>query len=155
MGDNCPECKQPGGEHFNECRTGEVEHYRNRVAELERERRAGCPCMHTAPCDPRCTCVQPLSSAGCSRCCTYGSAEQQRAAAARLARADAAEARERALREAGRALVGVYSKENCERHGWALSVMEEVAWLEFARAMVQAEEPTAHTGPVASTTEKT
>ena len=36
-----------------------------------------CPCLHTTPCHERCTCVMPVSSTGCTRCCTYGSAEQQ------------------------------------------------------------------------------
>lgn len=44
-----------------------------------------CPCMHTKPCDPRCTCVDPFSSVGCGRCCSYGSREQQRATAEYLA----------------------------------------------------------------------
>jgi len=45
----------------------------------------GCPCLHTTPCHERCTCVSPLSSSGCRRCCSYGSAEQQAAMAAHLA----------------------------------------------------------------------
>lgn len=40
-----------------------------------------CPCLHIEPCDPNCTCVKGYSSRGCSRCCSYGSKEQQRAAA--------------------------------------------------------------------------
>lgn len=44
-----------------------------------------CPCAHTTPCHERCTCVTPLSSSGCRRCCAYGSAEQRAAQAARLA----------------------------------------------------------------------
>jgi hypothetical protein len=47
--------------------------------------RAQCPCMHTTPCHARCSCVMPLSSSGCRRCCAYGSAEQQAATATRLA----------------------------------------------------------------------
>jgi len=50
----------------------------------EMERRA-CPCLHTTPCHPDCTCANPLMSRGCERCCTYGSPEQQKAAAERLA----------------------------------------------------------------------
>ncbi len=47
--------------------------------------RAGaCPCLHTTPCHESCTCASPLSSSGCSRCCTYGSPEQQRAMAEQL-----------------------------------------------------------------------
>jgi hypothetical protein len=45
----------------------------------------GCPCLHTTPCHPRCTCVQPYSSHGCARCCRYGSAEQRRERAEALA----------------------------------------------------------------------
>lgn len=40
-----------------------------------------CPCLHTTPCDPTCTCVNPYSSKGCRRCCSYGSPEQQKAMA--------------------------------------------------------------------------
>lgn len=47
---------------------------------------SACPCEHTTPCHDRCACVMPLSSSGCSRCCSYGSKEQQKAAAERLAR---------------------------------------------------------------------
>ena len=52
-------------------------------AEL-RQRADGCPCRHTTPCSPNCTCVNRASSHGCSRCCRYGSPEQQRAQAERL-----------------------------------------------------------------------
>lgn len=44
-----------------------------------------CPCLHTTPCHPDCTCVKPWMSRGCRRCCSYGSADQRRAAAERLA----------------------------------------------------------------------
>ena len=44
-----------------------------------------CPCLHTTPCHDRCTCVMTVSSSGCRRCCAYGSADQQRAKAVRLA----------------------------------------------------------------------
>lgn len=37
-----------------------------------------CPCLHTTPCHPGCTCVKPFMSRGCRRCCSYGSPEQQR-----------------------------------------------------------------------------
>lgn len=53
-----------------------------RVGYYERQ---ACPCLHTTPCDPRCSCVDSLSSSGCLRCCCYGSPEQQKAAAERLA----------------------------------------------------------------------
>lgn len=49
-------------------------------------RDAACPCLHTTPCHERCTCVTPLSSSGCRRCCSYGSAEQRAAAAETLAK---------------------------------------------------------------------
>jgi len=45
-----------------------------------------CPCFHTTPCHPQCTCAHPAASHGCDRCCTYGSPEQQQAQAERLAR---------------------------------------------------------------------
>lgn len=44
-----------------------------------------CPCLYTVPCHDRCTCVTPLSSSGCRRCCTYGSTEQRAAMAVTLA----------------------------------------------------------------------
>lgn len=52
---------------------------------LDALRNDSCPCAHTTPCHDRCTCVNPISSSGCRRCCSYGSDEQQRAAAERLA----------------------------------------------------------------------
>lgn len=47
--------------------------------------RSGCPCLYTTPCSPQCTCAHPMMSAGCSRCAKYGSLEQRRATARRLA----------------------------------------------------------------------
>ncbi len=47
--------------------------------------RAGCPCELVAPCSEHCSCANGVMSGGCSRCCRYGSDEQQLAAAARLA----------------------------------------------------------------------
>lgn len=44
-----------------------------------------CPCQHMTPCHPTCTCVVPVSSRGCQRCCTYGSPAQQRQQAERIA----------------------------------------------------------------------
>jgi DNA repair exonuclease SbcCD ATPase subunit len=44
-----------------------------------------CPCKHTTPCSTGCTCAFPWSSHGCERCCSYGSAEQQKAMAEHLA----------------------------------------------------------------------
>ena len=46
-----------------------------------------CPCLHTTPCDPQCTCAHPHMSAGCLRCCSYGSPEQQLASAKFIAAA--------------------------------------------------------------------
>lgn len=51
----------------------------------EPPRHEACPCLHTTPCHPNCTCVVSVSSRGCARCCSYGSKEQQRTAAERLA----------------------------------------------------------------------
>ena len=38
-----------------------------------------CPCqiLENFPCKDSCTCHNPVMSGGCSRCCTYGSKEQQ------------------------------------------------------------------------------
>ena len=44
----------------------------------------GCPCLHTVPCSPQCSCATPVMSGGCSRCCNYGSAEQRHEQAERL-----------------------------------------------------------------------
>jgi hypothetical protein len=59
------------------------------LAALERgmEKNDSCPCAHTTPCRNNCTCVNPLSSAGCARCCSYGSDEQQQKNAERIAAA--------------------------------------------------------------------
>ena len=62
----------------------------NRIAAREAsictsEPHRACPCLHTTPCHPRCTCMMSLSSSGCWRCCSYGSREQQRAMAELLA----------------------------------------------------------------------
>lgn len=35
-----------------------------------------CPCLHTTPCSPRCSCRMPASNSGCLCCCSYGSPEQ-------------------------------------------------------------------------------
>jgi len=48
------------------------------------EGKGSCPCEWTEPCDPRCTCVHPVSSVGCKRCCRYGSDEQRKAQAEHL-----------------------------------------------------------------------
>lgn len=54
--------------------------YKKRIAELE----GSCPCEHTEPCSPNCTCIHPISSCGCSRCCRYGSKAQKMVNAERL-----------------------------------------------------------------------
>ncbi len=38
---------------------------------------AVCPCTLVGPCEPHCTCADPLKSGGCRRCASYGSAEQR------------------------------------------------------------------------------
>jgi len=48
------------------------------------EAKGGCPCLYVEPCTPHCTCVEPASSHGCLRCCTYGSFGQRQAAARRI-----------------------------------------------------------------------
>lgn len=48
------------------------------------EQKGSCPCEWTEPCHPRCTCVNPASSYGCTRCCKYGSDEQRKMSAERL-----------------------------------------------------------------------
>lgn len=53
---------------------------------MSTEKLKACPCHHTTPCQPRCTCVTGGSSFGCLRCCTYGSPEQQRGKAEKIAR---------------------------------------------------------------------
>jgi hypothetical protein len=53
---------------------------------LQDREKSGCPCVHTTPCHPRCTCKDPFSSVGCKRCCSYGSPQQQHAQAQHLAR---------------------------------------------------------------------
>lgn len=73
---------------------GYVRHLESRIRELAAALKAreadvvnSCPCIYTEPCDERCTCVQPFSSRGCRRCCAYGSLEQRRDNAKRLAAA--------------------------------------------------------------------
>jgi len=58
--------------------------HKARVEELE-QATGGCPCKHTTPCHPYCSCRKPHLSHGCLRCATYGSPEQQRESAERLA----------------------------------------------------------------------
>lgn len=50
---------------------------------------SGCPCLYVEPCNPRCTCVNGSSSVGCGRCARYGSLEQRRRKATRLAALEA------------------------------------------------------------------
>lgn len=51
----------------------------------ERDVIDGCPCLLVKPCNRSCSCVNPILSGGCSRCAKYGSLEQRKAAAERLA----------------------------------------------------------------------
>ena len=57
------------------------------LEQLERAlaRGRGCPCHWTEPCSPECTCVNGLYSAGCRRCCRYGSDEYRRKKAEHIA----------------------------------------------------------------------
>lgn len=57
---------------------------RERMAELERIPHQSCSCLHTTPCQENCTCINGWSSAGCLRCCSYGSGEQRKAKAEHL-----------------------------------------------------------------------
>jgi hypothetical protein len=61
-----------------------IDRYREPQSAAVREERRACPCLHTTPCHPRCTCVSPVSSSGCRRCCSYGSPDQQRTMAEEL-----------------------------------------------------------------------
>lgn len=45
-----------------------------------------CPCLYTTPCQKDCTCIRPFMSHGCFRCASYGSQEQRRMKAEKLAR---------------------------------------------------------------------
>lgn len=47
-----------------------------------------CPCTLVEPCSPHCTCADPMMSGGCSRCCSYGSKEQQIESAKQLSETD-------------------------------------------------------------------
>lgn len=64
--------------------TGEDEPYAHRSASGDVITHGGCPCRYVEPCDPSCTCVTPVSSFGCLRCCSYGSREQRKAMALKL-----------------------------------------------------------------------
>jgi hypothetical protein len=55
---------------------------------LSGEMNGSCPCLYTEPCHERCTCISPVSSSGCRRCCSYGSFEQRTAMAQLLAEND-------------------------------------------------------------------
>jgi hypothetical protein len=50
-----------------------------------RPRRCPCEFLEVEPCRPECSCRLPLMSGGCDRCATYGSYEQQVAAAKDIA----------------------------------------------------------------------
>jgi hypothetical protein len=90
----------------------------------------GCPCLHTEPCDPRCTCVHGSSSFGCSRCCTYGSKEQQKKRAEYLA---TLQARTKRLEKASRNLLlsaDASWMNGKQGHDWPEAVKEAKAVLE-------------------------
>lgn len=57
------------------------------IDEIERLRSGapGCPCHYIDPCDPQCSCANDAMSGGCGRCARYGSPEQRKAAAERIA----------------------------------------------------------------------
>jgi hypothetical protein len=76
-----------------------------RIAPLLADK-GGCPCLWTTPCSPACSCACEFQSGGCTRCCSYGSDEQRRKTAARLAARDAAYEREEKLMK----LVGKFVK---------------------------------------------
>ncbi len=63
----------------------------SRMDELETRR--GCPCLYTTPCSYACSCANPVMSGGCERCASYGSPEQQKHAAERLAQLEKENAR--------------------------------------------------------------
>lgn len=44
-----------------------------------------CACEIARPCQEMCACADPVMSGACRRCATYGSPEQQRAAAEAIA----------------------------------------------------------------------
>lgn len=46
----------------------------------------GCPCLHTEPCSPACSCASPVMSGGCFRCCSYGDEERKKRRAEVLAK---------------------------------------------------------------------
>jgi hypothetical protein len=61
------------------------------LEELQEENRTlrqmtrGCPCLYVGACSYACSCVHPLMSGGCRRCCLYGSEEQRTSKAQNLA----------------------------------------------------------------------
>jgi len=60
----------------------------------------GCPCLLTTPCHSQCTCAHPGMSAGCRRCCRYGSVEQRKSMAEHIAAIlDEAYAKAKAIRD--------------------------------------------------------
>jgi hypothetical protein len=78
------EKKVEGLEERYEQRTIELDNRSDHCNVLKEERDAlllSCPCKHTTPCSDQCSCTHPGSSAGCRRCCAYGSPEQQKAKA--------------------------------------------------------------------------
>lgn len=58
-----------------------------RIEELEAQslHPGSCPCEWVRPCNPNCSCNDPVASGGCMRCCKYGSDIQRMAAAMDIA----------------------------------------------------------------------
>lgn len=52
---------------------------------MEHDNYYTCPCHYIDPCHEDCTCVNPFSSRGCSRCCAVGNLRQRTVAARQLA----------------------------------------------------------------------
>ena len=48
---------------------------------MSNKEKGSCPCEWTTPCDPDCSCINPVMSRGCDRCCRYGSDLQRKYAA--------------------------------------------------------------------------
>ena len=53
----------------------------NHITNVEKRDLKNCACAWVKPCEPCCTCANPVMSGGCSRCCRYGSDEQRKAVA--------------------------------------------------------------------------
>ena len=70
------------------CKDNQVNELLVRIQELEEQlstSSSGCPCKYTEPCSQYCSCVNNISSYGCTRCCNYGNQEQREGMAKKLA----------------------------------------------------------------------